>query len=266
MSSVTEASAEDLVLDQRRAGTTRDDSSRLAARIASGNEEIRQALALRYQVFSQEMGARIDARDGLDCDDFDAYCEHLIVVDEDCWQVVGTYRILAPDQALHTGGYYAEAEFDLAELRRLRMPLVEIGRACVHPDYRTGSALMMLWSALAQYMHSRGHDHIIGCASIGMTDGGGNAAAVFAGLSAHAMTDLRRRVIPKNPLPLESIAPAAQAVVPPLLRGYLSLGAQIAGPPAWDPIFNTADLLVFLPMSRLPARYVRRSLGHPLNG
>jgi putative hemolysin len=260
------ASAEGLVLDQQRAGTTRGDRSRLAARIASGNEEIRQALALRYQVFTREIGARIDAQDGLDCDDFDAYREQLIVVDEECGQVVGTYRILPPEQALHTGRYSAEAEFDLAELRRLRMPLVQIGRACVHPDYRTGSTLMMLWSALAQSMHSRGHDHVIGCASIGMTDGGANAAAVFAGLSAHAMTDLRRRVIPKNPLPLESIAPAAQAVVPPLLRGYRSLGPQIAGPPAWDPDFNTADLLVFLPMSRLPARYARRFLGRPLNG
>lgn len=130
MGSDTGTTAEGLVLDQQRAGTGRGAGSRPAARIASGNEEIRQALALRYQVFTREMGAKIDAPDGLDCDDFDAYCEHLIVVEEDCGKVIGTYRILPSDQVLHTGGYCAEAEFNLAELklRRLRMPLVEVGR------------------------------------------------------------------------------------------------------------------------------------------
>ena len=232
----------------------------LSVGLAISEREILSAQKLRYRVFADELGARLNPRTpGVDQDIFDPYCEHLVVRDERSGEVIGTYRILSPEQAKTVGSYYSETEFDLIRLQHLRPRMVEIGRSCVHPDYRTGATIALLWSGLAQYMTLRGYDYLIGCASISMADGGHAAASIYAGLSEY-LSPIEFRVFPRCPLPLDALRSDVKAEVPPLIKGYLRAGAYLCGEPAWDPDFNTADLPILMPMSRISARYSRHFL------
>jgi putative hemolysin len=232
---------------------------RLSVQVTNDAELIIAAQALRYRVFADEMGATLRSPEaGLDIDPFDVFCEHLIVQDEEIGEVVGTYRILSPKRAAEFGMYYSETEFDLSPLQALRSSLVEVGRACVHRDYRSGAVIALLWSGLANYMQQHGYDYFMGCASIEMHhDGGVNAAAVWREIAATSSAPEQWRVRPLNPLPVEQLDQGKRATIPPLLRAYLRAGAQVCARPAWDPDFNTADLLVLLPMRRLDAKFAR---------
>jgi putative hemolysin len=158
---------------------------RLHVGLAHGESEIREAQKLRYRIFAEELGARLPTRTpGIDIDLYDPFCDHLIVRDEDNNRIVGTYRILTPHAARRVGGYYSETEFDLTRLQLLRESMVEIGRSCIDPDYRTGGTIALLWSGLARYMAQGNYRTLIGCASIGMADGGHIAANLYSRLKA----------------------------------------------------------------------------------
>lgn len=236
--------------------TTQGSEPRLSVGLARSSADVEDALRLRFKVFAEELGARIDSEDGLDRDSFDDVCDHLIVRDDDSLRVIGTYRILPPHRARQLGRLYSESEFDLSRLTHLRESMVEIGRSCVHRDYRQGPAIMLLWAGLAQYMRANGYRHMIGCASASLADGGAQAAALRDSLQAH-LADPEYRVFPRVPFPHERFERAARCEMPPLIRGYMRLGAQICGEPAWDPDFNTADFLVWLSLERLNPRYAR---------
>lgn len=233
---------------------------RLHVGLAQCESEIREAQKLRYRIFAEELGARLPTRlPGIDIDLYDPYCEHLIVRDEANGRIVGTYRILSPQSAKRTGGYYSENEFDLTRLQLLREGMVEIGRSCIDPDYRTGGTIALLWSGLAHYMTQGGYRTLIGCASIGMADGGHLAANLYRRLGEH-MAPPEYRVFPRHPLPVEQLFNGQPAELPPLIKGYLRAGAYVGGEPAWDPDFNTADLLIMMPMARVEERYARHFL------
>lgn len=228
---------------------------------ARSASEIEAAQRLRHRVFAEEMGARLVSRiAGIDADFYDPYCEHLIVRDEEAGLVVGTYRILTPGAARKVGSYYTDNEFDLTRLEHLRPSLVELGRSCIHPDHRSGAVITLLWAKLAEFMLRNDYRYLIGCASVGMADGGHNAANLYVQqIDAH-LAPLEYRVFPRHPLPFERLVTGHAAEVPPLLKGYLRAGAWICGDPAWDPDFNTADLPLLLPMDRLDRRYARHFL------
>lgn len=229
--------------------------------LASGKAEIREAQRLRYRVFAEEMGARLQNREaGIDHDMFDPFCDHLLVRDTISDEVVGTYRILNPENARKIGGYYSEGEFDLTRLADLRSRMVEVGRSCVHPDYRSGAVIALLWSGLAKYMQAHRYDYLVGCASISMADGGHTAASIYNKLKYDSLSPVEWRVFPRCALPLEALNSALRVPLPPLVKGYLRLGAYVCGDPAWDPDFNTADLLMLLPLSSLSAQYARHFL------
>lgn len=231
--------------------------ARLHVALASSASEIIAAQKLRWRVFADELGASLPSRTpGVDQDFYDAHCDHLIVRDEANGRIVGTYRILPPQAARKVGSYYSENEFDLTRFAHLRQRIVEVGRSCIDPDYRTGATIALLWAGLARYMRENNHEYLIGCASIGMQDGGHNAVGIYHALAAH-MAPPEYRVFPRHPLPLERIAALPHPEVPPLIKGYLRAGAWICGEPAWDPDFNTADLLLLLPMGRVDARYAK---------
>jgi putative hemolysin len=232
----------------------------LAVGFARSQSDILEAQRLRYRVFAGEMGANLPSRTpGVDHDVFDPYCDHLVVRDTQSGEVVGTYRILSPENARQVG-YYSENEFDLTRLQHLRSRLVEIGRSCVHPDYRTGATITLLWSGLAQYMTERGYDYLMGCASISMADGGHAAASLYNRLSEDHLGPLEYRVFPRCPLPLAALQQDRPAETPPLIKGYLRAGAWICGEPAWDPDFNTADLPILLQMAKVSNRYAKHYL------
>ncbi|MBI5109270.1 MAG: GNAT family N-acetyltransferase [Rhodocyclales bacterium] len=229
--------------------------------LARSEEEVLEAQRLRYKVFVEELGAHIPTRlPDHDIDHYDRFCEHLIVRDTDSERIVGTYRILPPSAARRVGNYYSENEFHINRLHHLRNRLVEVGRSCIHPDHRSGAVITLLWAGLADYMVSNNYDHLIGCASIGMADGGHNAANLFLQISPEHTAPAEYRVFPQHRLPFERLANGQPALVPPLIKGYLRVGAWICGEPAWDPDFNTADLLMLLPMSRMNKRYMRHFL------
>jgi len=246
------------------AAPPRSRSTRYEARVVRDRALIRQAQALRYRVFAQEMGARRGpaAGCGLDEDRFDAHCEHLIVHDVDAGRVVGTYRILAPDAARRAGGYHAEGQFNLEQLEVLRGRMVEVGRACVDPDYRASAVMLLLWSSLGRYLIESGHDYVMGSASVGLDDGGHTAASVFRAVSEKHMSPEDYRALPRQRLALETLRDTLPVAMPPLLRGYLNLGAWVCGEPALDPDFNCADLPILLPLARMNGRHVRHFLAN----
>ena len=233
----------------------------LSLHLASSPGEIREAQRLRHKVFAEEMGARLPScNEGIDRDIFDPYCEHLLVREGDAGEVVGTYRILTSAQAKRIGGYYSEEEFDLTRFGPLRDRLLEVGRSCVHPDYRSGATIALLWSGLCRFIQAGHYGYVMGCASIGMADGGHAAASLYNSIGRTAMSPIEYRVFPRCALPLEALDQDRGCTVPPLIKGYLRLGAFVCGAPAWDPDFNTADLLMLLPISNLNERYARHFL------
>ena len=224
--------------------------------------EIKEAQRLRYKVFAEEMGANLStASHGLDIDEFDAYCDHLLIRDEESLRVVGTYRVLPPHKAKEIGRLYSDSEFDLTRIDHLRPKLVELGRSCVHQDYRSGAVIMALWSGLAQYMQKNGYEIMLGCASIPMADGGHFAASLYNGLDNDQMAPTEFHAFPRLPLPLDKLNGGLEVQAPPLIKGYLKLGAKICSAPAWDPDFNTADLLTMLRLSDINPRYAKHFLG-----
>jgi putative hemolysin len=237
-------------------------ASRYHVSLAVDDSEIREAQRLRYKVFAEEMGARLSSvLPGHDIDLYDPFCDHLLVRDLDRGDVVGTYRILPPDAAKRVGSYYSEQEFDLTRLHFLRPRMAELGRSCVHPGHRSGAVIARLWMGLAEYMTRYGYEYIVGCASIGMADGGHIAASVYRQITPRHLAPIEWRATPRYRLPVESLDDGQTVALPPLIKGYTRLGAMVCGEPAWDPDFNTADLLMLLPMAQLNRNYARRLIG-----
>lgn len=233
----------------------------LAVGLARSWYEVEQAQRLRYDVFTEDMAAVFPgAVNGIDEDRFDAWCEHLIVRELDTGRVVGTYRILTPDQARKAGSYYSESEFDLTGLGHIRNELVEFGRSCTHRDYRSGAVIMLLWSGLAEFLRRTNHRYVLGCASVSLRDDGATAAGVYRAVAKDIELTRSLQVRPLHRLPVERLDGSLPTKVPPLIRGYLKLGAQVCGEPAWDPDFNTADFPMLLSVENMDDRY-RRHFG-----
>lgn len=232
--------------------------SRLSTSFARNDDEVREAQRLRYLVFKEEMGAGIAVnRERLDRDRFDAHCEHLLIRDESSHAVVGTYRLLRGERAEHIGGFYAETEFHLRRFSSERSDAIEVGRACVAPDYRGGATLGLLWAGVLRFAFSQGYRFVIGCASVDISDGGHFAARLFQQLRDSHLGPCEWQVSPRRALSIGNATLAASARIPPLLSGYLRLGALIGGAPAWDSEFGSADFFVVLPLERMAPRYAR---------
>ena len=236
----------------------------LSVSLAKHADEIRAAQRLRYEVFAQECGARLNSlTEGIDQDEVDEYCDHLIVRNETTDEVVGTYRILTSWKAKKLGAFYSESEFDLRNLMPLVPRVVEVGRSCIRQGYRNGAVITLLWSGLAQYMMTHSYEYLMGCASIQLDDGGTSAISTYMNLKSRCLSPERWRVYPKIPFPLTQVNHSPQLPFPPLIKGYVRLGAYVCGGPAWDREFNSADLLMLLPLSRMNPRYARHFLGQP---
>jgi putative hemolysin len=230
--------------------------------VAQDDDEVRAAQRLRHQVFATEMGATLHSPvDGLDVDRFDEFCDHLVVRDETTGEIVGTYRMLPPERAADAGGLYSDAEFDLTALAGLRGGLVETGRSCVHPDHRTGAVVGLVWAGIARYMLLSGHSYLAGCASVQLRDGGAEAAGVWDVVRRKHFAPDEFGVRPLRPWDVDAHSVPARPVVPPLLRGYLRLGAWICGRPAHDRDFGVADFFVLLSLDRVDQRYLKFFLG-----
>jgi putative hemolysin len=237
-------------------------ASRYSLLLTTESDEVRAAQRLRHRVFAGELGAALHSPEpGLDGDRFDAFCDHLVVREDASGEIVGTYRMLPPERATAAGGLYAEGEFVLDALAPLRSSLVETGRSCVHPDHRNGAVVGLVWAGIARYLLLTGNRWVTGCASVPLDDGGGLAAGVADRVLARHLAPPAHRVQPRRPWDPTGVARPRRTELPPLLRGYLRLGARVCGPPAHDPDFDCADFLVLLGLDRMDERYVRFFLG-----
>jgi len=237
--------------------------SRLYVELATTIDDIRASQALRYKVFAGEMGAQLKGdTETLDQDHFDPFCQHLLVKESATGRVIASTRLLLGEQARKAGGFYSESEFEMKALYDLPGRSVEVGRTCVDPSYRQGAAIAVLWSGLADFIHQFEIDHLFGCASIEMADGGVLTQAIMNNVRQQAMVDEAWRVTPRNPL--KPLPPGAEQTVsaplPPLLKAYFRLGARACGEPCYDPDFDCADILVLVDVSEINASYARHFL------
>jgi L-ornithine Nalpha-acyltransferase len=244
----------------------------LDVRLAATREEVAAAQALRYRIFYDEMGAepslwmRAIARD---IDGYDGICDHLLVIDHGLDgkpHVVGTYRLLRQVVAAMHKGFYSAAEYDLSPLLQTGASggqLLELGRSCVAPEYRNTTTITLLWRGIASYLAEHGIGHMFGCASLHGTDPAQHAAELSYLHHFHlAPPELRARAldyVPMNRLDVASLdARAAARALPPLIKGYLRVGAMIGDGAFVDRQFNTVDVFVVMPVDRITSRYLDR--------
>ena len=251
----------------------------LLVKPAETEKEIEAAKRLRYEVFNLEMGEGLagSARLGLDSDQFDDRCDHLIVIDETQNRVVGTYRLMLEDKAGKIENFYSYTEFDIRPLADLGGRLMELGRSCVHPHYRQGARVInLLLKGISSYIIMHGIDHSFGCTSLHTIDPI-EVSAIYNYLVASQGEHHLPRIEPWPhyrflllETPVDLPEDRIKAAFPPLLKGYLRLGAFVCGPPALDREFNCSDLFtVFSTASaadRYRSHYVTEDTPAPLNG
>jgi putative hemolysin len=234
--------------------------ARLRVRLAQTWGEVEAAQRLRWRVFSEELGAQLQGRSGVDHDRFDDHCDHLIALDQASGRVIGTYRLLTPAGASRAGGLYCESEFDLTRLGHLRGSMMEVGRACVDPVWRGSAVLSQMWGTMYRFALQHRVETIVGCASVSIADNGLYAADLALSLES-ALVDPDSRVTPHNPFEYRQIASGLPTEPPTLIKAYLKAGAKVGGTPAYDSDFNCADFLMILPLQQMSARFARRFEG-----
>ncbi len=254
--------------DKPAPGRRSSDEPRYSLLLSTDPAHIESAQRLRYDVFSSEPGFALTGQDsGLDVDRFDEHCDHLLVREENSGELVGCYRMLSPAGAAQAGGLYTATEFDITALDALRPSLVEMGRAVVHNDHRNGAVVLLMWAGILAYLDRCDYDYVTGCVSVPVVSPGEPPGSQIRGvrdfvLRRHPAPD-DYRVHPHRPViidgrPLDEISPPARPVIPPLMRGYLRLGAQICGDPAYDADFGVGDFPALLDKRQADTRYLRR--------
>src|SRR5215472_5538126 len=221
------------------------------AYVAATEAERRAAYRLRFRVFNLELQEGLDSAfaTGEDQDEFDAVCDHIIVEERGTGNVVGTYRLQTGSDAARHPGYYSAREFDFAPYEPLRDQMVELGRACIHPNHRKYEVLMLLWKTVARYVRDRGGRYLIGCSSLTSQDTEAGSAMYHRLKKNLAPEHLRTMPTPDYAFDLSE--PAIKADPPKLLRTYLALGAEVCGPPALDREFKTIDFLTLMDLNSL---------------
>jgi putative hemolysin len=233
--------------------------------LAMGEDDVRAAQNLRYDVFVRELGgagAGVDHAARREADPFDAFCDHLVLRDLETGEAVGAYRLMRGDQARAAGGFYSEAEYDLTPLRRSGRALLELGRSCVRADHRRGTAMYHLWAGLARYVALHGSELLFGVASFPGTD----PVAL-----AHPLSHLHHRCLAPAALRprardfqrMDLLDPAsidrrrAMLEMPPLVKAYLRLGGVVGEGAFVDSAFNCIDICMMLDAAALDSRAAR---------
>jgi putative hemolysin len=246
---------------------------RYRLRLAHGPEDREAACRLRFRVFNIELGEGLESSysTGIDSDQFDLFCEHLLVEDKADGRIVGTYRMQSGTTAAINLGYYSAQEFEFAPYEPLRRDILELGRASIDREHRTPEVLTLLWRGIAQYANDMGLRYLVGCSSLNSRD---------PAEGWHMYRELERyRVSPEfETVPTPAyVCPTEQAgtetqldsalhdslgptKVPKLLKTYLTIGARICAPPAWDREFGTIDFLTLLDLKFLSSAARNRFL------
>ena len=238
---------------------------RLFAEFITSPEEIKEVQKLRYDVFCEEYNVTLPTNsywngNPIDADEIDEGCLHLVVREGQTLEPVGYTRVLTQDLAAKLGSFYSAHEFDLKNIENIDGRIMEIGRTCIHPDYRNGATIAVLWSRLAKFMMDNNYQYLFGCASISLADGGTAFASIIPNLTEEHLSDEAMRVYPKLRIDTQAAPCKTKAQLPPLLKAYMKMGAKICGEACWDPEFNVADVFVILNLDQVANRYAKRFL------
>ena len=239
----------------------------LSVRLASSAADIEAAQRLRWEVFYRERGATPLEDAPLDRDPYDPVCDHLIVEDSASGtpKVIGTYRLLRQSIADTRAGFYSAGEYDLTPLSRSPGERLELGRSCVAAEYRDAGTIQLLWRGIASYLRQYQISTLFGCASFHGIDPEAHADTLSYLWHNHlAPPSLRARALEARyvemaRLPLGSYDPRqAMRKLPPLIKAYLRVGAQIGDGAVIDHQFNTVDIFIVMPVTEISDRYIGR--------
>ncbi|SCA55365.1 Hemolysin [Candidatus Terasakiella magnetica] len=252
---------------------TNDQEGNLEIRLAKTAEDILAAQRLRYRVFFEGMGAVANedvARSKRDFDQFDAYCDHLLVIDPNRTgdqAIVGTYRLLRRSVAQKHQGFYSANEFDLSYLENYPGEIVELGRSCVDPNYRGKAVMQLLWRGIAEYIAEHKISLMFGCASFPGTDPDSMKSALsylhhyHKAPSQWAPKAIEGRFVDLKLLKKKQIdTRQALREMPPLIKGYLRVGGVIGKGGVIDHEFNTLDVCLLVETGNVTGRYRRHYL------
>ena len=238
------------------------ESRRFLVKLAETSAELEQAFRLRYEVFKLEQGRMASLKSRIDRDEFDDYCSHLLVIDRETGRVVGTYRMQFGTTALAGRGFYSEQEYEISGLRELAGKVLEVGRSCVDPAFRSGAVVAMLWEGIAEAHRRAGFRYMLGCVSLEHTNGA-IGWALYEELRRSGQLTTAIAATPRagfelaRPSEQEIAAVDLRREVPPLFKGYLRIGAKVAGVPVLDREFGSIDYLVWFDFAELPDKYVK---------
>lgn len=233
----------------------------LILKTAETIDELEKVYRLRYEVFVQEEKADLINASHIEKDAYDDSCRHIIVMNALTGDAVGTYRLLSGKQAGLGIGFYSQSEFDLSPLSPWFNETIELGRSCVKKEYRNGKIISLLWKGIGQYILENRPDYLIGCASISVNTTI-NIKEIYAYLKDNYNSD-KFEINPHSAFQIPGItdhsktlaSPQLFKYLPPLIKGYLRLGAHICGQPAYDPLFKTVDFFMLLDTNNIVTRY-----------
>ena len=236
-------------------------------------EELEAVLRLRYRVFNQEQGKGLVAAEaqGIDRDEFDDHCLHLMIVDKSSKLPVGTYRIQFGSVARQANGLYSAREYRLLGVDAIIDDCIEVGRSCVAPEFRSGAVVALLWTGIAQVLRTSKCRFLMGCVSLENEDPA-VGWALYQYFRDKNFLSSQLTAIPQETFLLPSSSEAAvqdwlerqselKKEIPPLFKGYLRLGTKVCGEPAMDYEFGTIDFMILLDVTTVPERYWRHFAG-----
>jgi len=243
------------------------DTGNFYIKLATNHEEIEKAQRLRYEVFNleQERGLKTAEKYGIDFDEFDEYCLHLLAVEKATGNVVGTYRAHLGCIANSAKGFYSSKEYEIHGLYHIADKCLELGRTCVSPEHRSGAVIALLWSGITELLVRANLRYMLGCVSLAGTDPA-FGWALYEYLAKKSAVSKEFTVIPRPGFILKrppngevevllSNESALKKKIPPLFKGYLHLGGLICGEPALDSEFGTIDFFILVDVTKAPARY-----------
>lgn len=243
------------------------DFDHFETRLARTSDDLKGAQRLRYRVFVEELGGdgdMVDHDQKFEADKFDSHFDHLILVDkrvspETFDHVAGVYRLVSGEVAEQTSGFYSESEYDLSVLKSSGRRLLELGRSCLHPNCRGGTAMFQMWKALGGYIHEHDIELMFGVASFHGTDVS-KLRQPLAYLHHHHLATEEIRVISREPQDMNLVARdeidrlAAMRATPALIKAYLRLGGTVGQGAFVDRAFNTTDVCLLLDTKAMSAR------------
>jgi L-ornithine Nalpha-acyltransferase len=239
--------------------------------VTRNSDDIRAAQALRYQVFFEEMGAKANAKtiaSRLDIDEFDEICDHLLVIEHlenNNYRVVGTYRLLRRDSMREIGHFYTDSEFDISLIKQYKGEILEVGRSCVHADFRNRAVMQLLWRGIGAYVSKFNIGLMFGCASFQGVDPKKHATELSYLHHYHLAPKeicpraLEGRYVEMNLIAKEEVdVKEAFSNLPPLVKGYLRLSGYIGSGAVIDYEYNTTDVSIVVKTDLVTEKYATR--------